>query len=53
MTCSFTTLTEMNGVRLQARIALYREVDMPGVEAKMLGVFTSLEVSQICTELSL
>ena len=35
----------MSGVRLQARIALYREVGMPGVEAKMLGVFTSSEVS--------
>ena len=49
---SFTTLTKTNGVRLRARIALYQEVGMPGVEAEMLGVFTSLEVSQIYTDLS-
>ena len=42
----------MNGVKLQVRIAPYREVGMPGVEAEMLGVFTSSEVSQICTHLS-
>ena len=42
----------MNGVRSQARTALYREVGMPGVEVKMLGVFTSSEVSQTYTDLS-
>ena len=42
---SSITLTKMNGGRLQARIALYQEVGMPGVEADMLGVFTSSEVS--------
>ena len=53
MISSFTMLTEMNGVRLQVRIAPCREVGMPGVEVEMLGVFTSLGVSQICTDLSL
>ena len=49
---SFITLTETNGVRLQARIALYQEAGMPGVEAEMLEVFTSLEVRQVYTNLS-
>ena len=49
---SFITLTEMNGVRLQARIALYQEVGMLGVEVGMLEVFTSLEVSLIYTDLA-
>ena len=44
-------LTELNGVRSQARIALYQEVGMLGVEAGMLEVFTSLEVSLIYTDL--
>lgn len=52
MIYSFITLTEMIGVRLQARIALYQEVGMLGAEAGMLEVFTSLEVSLLCTDLS-
>ena len=44
-------LTEMNGARSQARIALYQEVGMLGVEAGMLEVFISLEVSLIYTDL--